>query len=108
MSKPYILKCNRCELLFSSDVRTEGSGCVCGGRFFKRESPSNVPQGQANDRERSAYVQLADVRAIVKKMFKVDTDDFGMTEARRLQKAEIVGFNKGIDAVLKKLSEHFG
>lgn len=70
--------------------------------------PSNVPQGQANGRERSAYVQLADVRAIVKKMFKVDTDDFGMTEARRLQKAEIEGFNKGIDAVLKKLSEHFG
>lgn len=77
---------------------------------LEHERLSNVPQGQANGRERSAYVQLPDVRALIEKIEEVqeimDTAELSLISASSLDKmVEMVRIKNDLK---QKLSEHFG
>ena len=78
--------------------------------FVTRRCDSNVPQGQANGRERSAYVQLPEVRALIEKIEEVqeimDTAELSLISASSLDKmVEMVRIKNDLK---QKLSEHFG
>lgn len=75
-----------------------------------RESDDDLPQGQANGRERSAYVQLPEVRALIEKIEEVqeimDTAELSLISASSLDKmVEMVRIKNDLK---QKLSEHFG
>lgn len=81
----------------------------CGSYEIEETRPSNVPQGQANGRERSAYVQLSDVRALIEKIEEVqeimDTAELSLISASSLDKmVEMVRIKNDLK---QKLSEHF-
>ena len=66
-------------------------------------------EGQANGRERSAYVQLSDVRALIEKIEEVqeimDTAELSLISASSLDKmVEMVRVKNDLK---QKLSEHF-
>jgi len=53
------------------------------------------------------YALLAEVREVIEGMCLADRSDVGMTEKRRIEKAEISGYNRAIGHVLQRLSERF-
>lgn len=74
---------------------------------IEETSPSNVPHGQATDRERSAYVQLSDVRDLVEMVEAIPCICEECYTSRKLTQPDCPRCNYIDMDIVNKVKAHF-